>query len=162
MVCRFGEGALTGDKGRFPQVSNITFTFDPRKPSGSRIVSVRVGDAGLDKDKPYTLCTRGYMVRGKGTSSNVCSGHPYRAMLTCGLHWCRRLQELTGQVGRRFCRGDYRRGERRSHIDNSTPVLHGTESHETMGSADGEPVGQGGHWSPLPSPASPATVLRQT
>ncbi|KAI1290600.1 Metallo-dependent phosphatase-like protein [Xylaria venustula] len=52
-------------EGRFPQVSNIKFTFDGSKPSGSRILSASIGDAPIDLDKKYTLVTRGYMARGK-------------------------------------------------------------------------------------------------
>ncbi|KAL8297761.1 hypothetical protein RB597_007237 [Gaeumannomyces tritici] len=53
-------------EGRFPQVSNIKFTFDPSKPPGSRIVSASVGDDDpMDMDKTYSLATRGYMSRGK-------------------------------------------------------------------------------------------------
>ncbi|EJT78416.1 flagellar associated protein [Gaeumannomyces tritici R3-111a-1] len=53
-------------EGRFPQVSNIKFTFDPSKPPGSRIVSASVGDGDpMDMDKTYSLATRGYMSRGK-------------------------------------------------------------------------------------------------
>jgi len=52
--------------GRFPQVSNIVFEFDPKNPSGSRIVSVRIGQEALQLDKKYVVATRGYMARGKG------------------------------------------------------------------------------------------------
>ena len=52
-------------EGRFPQVSNIRFTFDPSRPSGSRIVSAEIGGTPLDNDRIYVLATRGYMGRGK-------------------------------------------------------------------------------------------------
>lgn len=52
-------------EGRFPQVSNITFTFYPEKPPGSRITSIKIGSEPLDIDLEYTLATRGYMARGK-------------------------------------------------------------------------------------------------
>jgi 5'-nucleotidase len=53
--------------GRFPQVSNITFTFDPSRDSRDRIVGVQVGGAPLDLIREYTLATRAFMVRGGGT-----------------------------------------------------------------------------------------------
>lgn len=53
--------------GRFPQVSNITYTFDPSKEPGSRIVEATLGGGPMEMDKKYTLATRGYMGRGKGT-----------------------------------------------------------------------------------------------
>ncbi|KAK3306302.1 Metallo-dependent phosphatase-like protein [Chaetomium strumarium] len=52
-------------EGRFPQVSNITFTFDPSRPVGSRIVSAEIGGSPLDENRVYVLATRGYMARGK-------------------------------------------------------------------------------------------------
>ncbi|EHA48001.1 flagellar associated protein [Pyricularia oryzae 70-15] len=53
-------------EGRFPQVSNIKFTFDPSKDPGSRIVTASIGsDDPIKMDKIYVLCTRGYMARGK-------------------------------------------------------------------------------------------------
>lgn len=52
-------------EGRFPQVSNMTFEFDARKPVGSRIVSATIGGMPIDMEKDYRLVTRGYMGRGK-------------------------------------------------------------------------------------------------
>ncbi|KLU82216.1 flagellar associated protein [Magnaporthiopsis poae ATCC 64411] len=52
-------------EGRFPQVSNIKFTFDPSKAPGSRIVSASIGSGPIDMDRKYVLVTRGYMSRGK-------------------------------------------------------------------------------------------------
>lgn len=52
-------------EGRFPQVSNIRFTFDPSRPPGSRCTSVEIANAPLERERLYTLCTREYMVRGK-------------------------------------------------------------------------------------------------
>ncbi|KAK5634360.1 hypothetical protein RRF57_010074 [Xylaria bambusicola] len=52
-------------EGRFPQVSNIKFSFNATKPSGSRIVSASIGGEPIDMAKKYVLVTRGYMARGK-------------------------------------------------------------------------------------------------
>lgn len=53
-------------EGRFPQVSNITFTFDPSLPPMKRITgTVMIGDDPIDLEKDYKLVTRGYMARGK-------------------------------------------------------------------------------------------------
>jgi 5'-nucleotidase len=52
-------------EGRFPQVSNIEFEFDPSNPPNSRVAYVKIGDAPLDLEKVYVLVTRGYMARGK-------------------------------------------------------------------------------------------------
>ncbi|EGO58562.1 hypothetical protein NEUTE1DRAFT_128227 [Neurospora tetrasperma FGSC 2508] len=52
-------------EGRFPQVSNIKFVFDPSLPPGKRVTSVEVGGEPIDLEKTYTMSTRGYMARGK-------------------------------------------------------------------------------------------------
>ncbi|KAK7753904.1 hypothetical protein SLS62_004001 [Diatrype stigma] len=52
-------------EGRFPQVSNMTFEFDARKPVGARIESATIGGMPIDMAKKYRLVTRGYMGRGK-------------------------------------------------------------------------------------------------
>ena len=50
-------------EGRFPQVSGLTFTFDPTRPGGKRVVrgSVRVGKSPLRDTQLYRLCTKGYI-----------------------------------------------------------------------------------------------------
>jgi len=52
-------------EGRFPQVSNIFFKYDPKLPVGQRILWTDIGDDPLDTEKEYNLATRGYMGRGK-------------------------------------------------------------------------------------------------
>jgi 2',3'-cyclic-nucleotide 2'-phosphodiesterase (5'-nucleotidase family) len=57
--------------GRFPQVSNISFTFDPSRNSQDRVVGVQVGGLPLDLNRDYTLATRDFLVRGGGTCSTI-------------------------------------------------------------------------------------------
>lgn len=52
-------------EGRYPQVSNIQFQYDPAAKPRSRIQWVRILDEPLDDKRIYTLATRGYMGRGK-------------------------------------------------------------------------------------------------
>lgn len=52
-------------EGRFPQVSNIQFKYDPTRSSGSRVLWTKINNESLDLDKSYTMATRGYMCRGK-------------------------------------------------------------------------------------------------
>ena len=52
-------------EGRYPQVSNIEFKYDPVSPSGSRVLWAKIGSEPLDLEKSYTIATRGYMSRGK-------------------------------------------------------------------------------------------------
>jgi 2',3'-cyclic-nucleotide 2'-phosphodiesterase (5'-nucleotidase family) len=50
--------------GRFPQVSGMTYAFDPTAPAGSRVSEVMVGDAPLDLDKVYRLATNDFVLGG--------------------------------------------------------------------------------------------------
>lgn len=52
-------------EGRFPQVSGMKFTFDPKLEPGKRCSDIHIGDKPIDLEKEYTLATRDYMVRGK-------------------------------------------------------------------------------------------------
>jgi 2',3'-cyclic-nucleotide 2'-phosphodiesterase (5'-nucleotidase family) len=59
-----GLSRLPAPAGRFPQVSGITVEYDSRRPAGSRVLSIKVGDAPLDPDKTYRLATNNFMARG--------------------------------------------------------------------------------------------------
>jgi 5'-nucleotidase/UDP-sugar diphosphatase len=50
--------------GRFPHVSGLTFTFDPKRPRGSRVLQVNVGGKPLDPAATYRLATNEYMMAG--------------------------------------------------------------------------------------------------
>ncbi|OCT50695.1 flagellar associated protein [Cladophialophora carrionii] len=52
-------------EGRFPQVSDIEFEFDPSLPPNHRIRWAKIGGEPLDLERKYVLVTRGYMGRGK-------------------------------------------------------------------------------------------------
>ena len=58
-------GTVPALEGRFPQVSNIKFAYDPNGPPGSRVSWAKIGDQPLGMNRDYTLATRGYMGRGK-------------------------------------------------------------------------------------------------
>lgn len=60
-----GVSSYPALEGRFPQVSGISFTFDPAREVGARITEMSVNGEGLDEERAYTLSTRGYMARGK-------------------------------------------------------------------------------------------------
>jgi 5'-nucleotidase len=57
-VARSAEDA---EPGRFPQVSGLRFTFDARRPPGSRIVDLTINGKPLDEKKKYTLATSDYV-----------------------------------------------------------------------------------------------------
>ena len=54
-------------EGRFPQVSGITFAFDPSQPPGSRVdpAFVKIGDEYIDKHQHYKLVTKAYLASGR-------------------------------------------------------------------------------------------------
>lgn len=52
------------DDGRFPQVSGLRYSFDTRRPAGSRLVSVSVNGQPLDDRLRYTLAISAYMLGG--------------------------------------------------------------------------------------------------
>ncbi|HEX6649712.1 MAG TPA: 5'-nucleotidase C-terminal domain-containing protein [Pyrinomonadaceae bacterium] len=57
-VARSAEDA---EPGRFPQVSGVQFSFDARRPAGSRLVEVKVNGLPLDDAKKYTLSTTSFV-----------------------------------------------------------------------------------------------------
>ena len=57
-VARSAEDA---EPGRFPQVSGIRFTFDGRRPPGSRILDLSINGRPLDEKKLYTLAASDYV-----------------------------------------------------------------------------------------------------
>jgi len=50
--------------GRFPQVSGLTYSFNPDRNVGSRILEIRVGGRPLDDAATYTVATNDFMLRG--------------------------------------------------------------------------------------------------
>ena len=52
-------------EGRFPQVSNIQFAYNPKLAPGFRVKWTKIHGEPLDPSKSYTMATRGYMGRGK-------------------------------------------------------------------------------------------------
>ncbi len=50
--------------GRFPHVSGMSIEADTKRPAGSRIVAIRIGDAPLDPKRIYKLATNDFLARG--------------------------------------------------------------------------------------------------
>ncbi len=59
-----GVAGQIGGAGKFPQVSGLSFVYNPDAPSGARVVSVRVAGAPLDPGASYTLVTNDFMASG--------------------------------------------------------------------------------------------------
>ena len=49
--------------GRFPQVSGLSFVFDPDSPPGRRILRIQIGNTPLDRDRVYSLATIAFLTR---------------------------------------------------------------------------------------------------
>lgn len=60
-----GVKAYPDTLGGFPQVSGITFSFDPSKVSGSRVSDVKIGGKKLVPDKQYLVATNNFMAGGR-------------------------------------------------------------------------------------------------
>jgi 5'-nucleotidase / UDP-sugar diphosphatase len=50
--------------GRFPQVSGMTIEANASYPPGSRVTSIRVGNAPLDEKRTYRVATNDFLARG--------------------------------------------------------------------------------------------------
>jgi len=59
-----GSYKYSKNPGRFPQVSGMSFIWNPKAKAGSRIVSVKVGGKTLNMSYIYTVATNEYMARG--------------------------------------------------------------------------------------------------
>ena len=60
-------GAYPAEEGKFPQISNLNFLFDPSKPSGSRIDPYDIGSESnglLSMDDEYTVAMTLYTANG--------------------------------------------------------------------------------------------------
>ncbi|MCR8643207.1 5'-nucleotidase C-terminal domain-containing protein [Paenibacillus sp. N1-5-1-14] len=50
--------------GRFPQISGMSFSYNPTKAVGSRVIDVKVGGKDLDLSKKYKVATNDFMIAG--------------------------------------------------------------------------------------------------
>jgi 5'-nucleotidase len=60
-----GVSKIPALEGRFPHVSNISFTFDPSAPSGARILECKIAGDEVVPDKKYSCAVRYYMATGR-------------------------------------------------------------------------------------------------
>jgi 2',3'-cyclic-nucleotide 2'-phosphodiesterase (5'-nucleotidase family) len=59
-----GLSLLPNPAGRFPQVSGLAIEADPKRPAGSRVLSMKVDGVPLDEKRIYRVATNDYMLRG--------------------------------------------------------------------------------------------------
>lgn len=77
-----GVSDVENGAGRFPQVGNLRFSYDPTRPAGQRVYKVEVkGEDGkytdIDLTKTYRIATNNYMVGG-GDGYDVFNDASYR------------------------------------------------------------------------------------
>ena len=65
-----GVSQIEDGAGRFPQVAGMSYGFDPQKPAGSRVHSVKIGGQPIDPEKTYGVVSNNYM-RGGGDGYSV-------------------------------------------------------------------------------------------
>ncbi len=51
-------------KGGYLQFSGMTVTYDPSAASGQKVISIKVGDAEVDKDATYRIVTVDFLATG--------------------------------------------------------------------------------------------------
>ena len=71
-----GVSSVEDVAGRFPHVSGMTFSFDPKRPKGSRVLQVQVGGKPLDPAAIYRLATNEYMMAGGDGYASLTKGKP--------------------------------------------------------------------------------------
>ncbi|MDR6774569.1 5'-nucleotidase C-terminal domain-containing protein [Azospirillum sp. BE72] len=59
-----GVGKVEEKAGRFPQVSGLTMTYDPKAPAGRRVTAVTVGGKPMDPQATYRVATNDFMLKG--------------------------------------------------------------------------------------------------
>lgn len=59
-----GVSKVEEKAGRFPQVSGLTMTYDPKAPAGRRVTSIQVGGKPVDPQATYRVATNDYMLKG--------------------------------------------------------------------------------------------------
>jgi 5'-nucleotidase/UDP-sugar diphosphatase len=71
-----GVSAVEDVAGRFPHVSGLRFAFDPKRPKGSRVLTVTLGGQPLDPAAKYKLATNEYMMAGGDGYASLRSARP--------------------------------------------------------------------------------------
>lgn len=71
-----GVDSYPEEAGHFAHVAGMTYTFDPEKPVGNRVVEVLVNGKALDLTKKYKLVTNDFMAAG-GDGYTMFEGKPF-------------------------------------------------------------------------------------
>ncbi|MDO5037993.1 MAG: 5'-nucleotidase C-terminal domain-containing protein, partial [Tissierellia bacterium] len=60
----FGVDAAPEANGKFPQVSGMSFKYDPKQAAGQKVFDVKVGGKDLDLEKTYKLAVNDFLAVG--------------------------------------------------------------------------------------------------
>jgi 5'-nucleotidase/UDP-sugar diphosphatase len=71
-----GVSQVEDAAGRFPQISGMTFSYDPAKPAGGRIAKVEINGAPLDPGRIYKVATNEYIFGGGDGYTALGRGKP--------------------------------------------------------------------------------------
>jgi 2',3'-cyclic-nucleotide 2'-phosphodiesterase (5'-nucleotidase family) len=71
-----GVSQVEDAAGRFPQVSGMSFTYDPAAPPGSRIVEAEIGGRPVDASRVYKVATNEYVYGGGDGYAALSRGKP--------------------------------------------------------------------------------------
>ena len=59
-----GVSGVENEKGRFPQISGMDFTYSRQAAKGARVRDIRVGGKPLELDREYTVATNDFLAAG--------------------------------------------------------------------------------------------------
>jgi len=74
-VLEVGLSKYPDASGAFPHIAGMTFTFDPNKAAGSRLVSVKIGGVEVVDTQTYVLATNDFSAAG-GDDFTVLADYP--------------------------------------------------------------------------------------
>jgi len=52
------------ESGRFPQISGMSFVYDPSRSVGSRVTAIKIGGSEIAPDRKYTMVVSAYILEG--------------------------------------------------------------------------------------------------
>ncbi|WP_409344086.1 bifunctional metallophosphatase/5'-nucleotidase [Paenibacillus sp. MBLB4367] len=59
-----GVSQVESGAGRFPQIGGMTFTYDPTKPAGERVIEMKIGGKPVNTARTYRLATNDFIAAG--------------------------------------------------------------------------------------------------
>lgn len=77
-----GVSEVEKGAGRFPQVSGMSFSYDPAQPAGQRVIEVKVGGQPLDLAKTYKVATNDFVASGGDGYTSLKKANAFNTGLT--------------------------------------------------------------------------------